>query len=130
LPFIAVMGVAFSLVPSTVWPIVPLIVEESVCGTAFGIMYSLYNLANFTGPILYGFFKDNSGDWTVGNVTFAGYGAVGVLASIALIRYDQKHLYGVLRARSPNAVTFPCLRERSRSSSIDLTGSPSGASRR
>jgi MFS family permease len=60
-PYIAmfVLGIAFSLVPASMWPSVALIVEEKRLGTAYGLMTSIQNLGLFAFPILAGWITDS-----------------------------------------------------------------------
>jgi hypothetical protein len=43
IPFIILIGLVFSLVPSAIWPCVPLIIDERGVGAAFGLLSSLIN---------------------------------------------------------------------------------------
>ncbi len=40
----AMMGIAFSLVPAVMWPSVALIVDSSKLGTAYGLMTMIQNI--------------------------------------------------------------------------------------
>jgi len=42
-PCIIVIGVAFALVPAAIWPCLPLIIDEQLIGTAFGLIQSIDN---------------------------------------------------------------------------------------
>jgi hypothetical protein len=44
IPMIAVMGCSFSLVPSALWPCIPLIVDPQLVGTAFGLTSAMQNI--------------------------------------------------------------------------------------
>lgn len=54
------LGIAFSLVPSAMWPSVAKIVHENRIGTAYGMMFSLQNLGLFALPIVAGMILDTT----------------------------------------------------------------------
>jgi len=43
----AMMGIAFSLVPAVMWPSVAIIVDSSKLGTAYGLMTMIQNIGLF-----------------------------------------------------------------------------------
>ncbi|KAF5300298.1 hypothetical protein FQA39_LY11155 [Lamprigera yunnana] len=53
------MGLAYSLLASSLWPIVSLIIPEHQLGTAYGICQSIQNLGLAIGTILAGIIVDN-----------------------------------------------------------------------
>ena len=57
----AMMGIAFSLVPAVMWPSVAIIVEQSKLGTAYGLMTMIQNIGLFGFNLLIGFANDFSG---------------------------------------------------------------------
>ena len=57
----AIMGIAFSLVPAVMWPSVALIVENSKLGTAYGLMTMIQNIGLFGFNLLIGFTNDVAG---------------------------------------------------------------------
>ena len=57
----AMMGIAFSLVPAVMWPSVALIVNSSKLGTAYGLMTMIQNIGLFGFNLLIGFANDISG---------------------------------------------------------------------
>lgn len=100
-PYVAmfVLGIAFSLVPASMWPSVAVVVEEKRLGTAYGLMTSLQNLGLFAFPILAGWITDmvNPGvtaemvksrqatlDYTYTILMFAGLGLAGLIFSVLL----------------------------------------------
>lgn len=62
-PFIpmSVLGLAYSLLASALWPMVSLIIPEHQLGTAYGIMQSVQNLGLAVVSILAGLIVDKSG---------------------------------------------------------------------
>jgi MFS family permease len=57
----AMMGIAFSLVPAVMWPSVALIVDSAKLGTAYGLMTMIQNIGLFGFNLLIGFANDVSG---------------------------------------------------------------------
>ena len=57
----AMMGIAFSLVPAVMWPSVAIIVDQSKLGTAYGLMTMIQNIGLFGFNLLIGFANDISG---------------------------------------------------------------------
>ncbi|KAA0201581.1 hypothetical protein HAZT_HAZT003892 [Hyalella azteca] len=56
-----IMGLSYSLLASSLWPMVALILPESQLGTAYGIMQSIQNLGLALISMLSGFVVDNYG---------------------------------------------------------------------
>jgi nitrate/nitrite transporter NarK len=80
-PFIAmfVLGIAFSLVPSAMWPAVARLVDEKQLGTAYGIMTSIQNLGLFSFPILAGMITDSINADTVWQLIASATAAIPFL---------------------------------------------------
>lgn len=100
-PYVAMfaLGVAFSLVPASMWPSVALLVEEKRLGTAYGAMTSFQNLGLFSFPILAGAITDwtNQGvteemvkagtahyDYTYAMLMFSSLGLLGLIFAFML----------------------------------------------
>jgi MFS family permease len=88
-PMIA-LGAAFVLVPACLWPAVPLIVEESRVGTAFGLMTALQNIGLLAFPYLNGTLRDATHGYTASQWMFAGLGVVGLVFAFLLMRADRR----------------------------------------
>ena len=56
----AMMGVAFSLIPAVMWPSVAYIVEQTKLGTAYGLMTMIQNIGLFGFNLLIGWANDHS----------------------------------------------------------------------
>ncbi len=54
----ALMGVAFSLIPAVMWPSVAYIVDQSKLGTAYGLMTMIQNIGLFGFNLLVGWAND------------------------------------------------------------------------
>ncbi|HJV49024.1 MAG TPA: MFS transporter [Geothrix sp.] len=99
IPMMAMLGVAFVLVPAAMWPSVPLVVDEKRVGTAFGLMTAIQNLGLGLFPYLNGKLRDLTGTYTSTQVMFASLGLAGLVFAFLLLRADKRH-GGVLEAGS------------------------------
>ncbi len=84
------LGASFVLVPAAIWPSVPLIVEETRVGTAFGLMTMIQNLGLALFPWLNGQLRDSTGSFQSSQVMFGLLGAVGFVFAILLKRSDAR----------------------------------------
>ena len=66
----AIMGVAFSLIPAVMWPSVAYVVPESKLGTAYGLMTMIQNIGLFGFNLLIGWANDT---WAASAANPAGY---------------------------------------------------------
>ncbi len=57
---IAILGIAFSLVPSAMWPSVPKIIPEKKLGTAYSVIFWIQNGGLFFIPIIMGIVLNSS----------------------------------------------------------------------
>ncbi len=101
LPMI-LLGIAFSLVPASMWPSMVKLVDEKQIGTAYGLMYSIQNLGLFSFPILAGFILDKTNpgqpeslNYTPTIIMFAALGLLGFLFALLLKRVDKKRGFGI-----------------------------------
>lgn len=97
IPAMALLGVAFVLVPAALWPAVPMVVEESRVGTAFGLLTAIQNVGLMVFPKASGWLIDRTGGYTATQVMFAALGGAGLLFALLLLRSDRRH-GGVLEA--------------------------------
>ena len=100
LALMLILGVAFSLLPSVLWPAVPKIVPEQQLGTAYSIIYYIQNIGLMAVPILIGNVLDSSKVDSAINYApamwiFTGIGALAILVSAILLVLDKKHHYGL-----------------------------------
>src|ERR1700721_1521300 len=82
----AMMGVAFSLIPAVLWPSVAYIVDQSKLGTAYGLMTMIQNIGLFGLNTLGGWAKNyghadasNPSGYNLGMWIFSILGILGVL---------------------------------------------------
>jgi MFS family permease len=99
----AVMGIAFSLVPAVMWPSVAYLVEQPKLGTAYGLMTMIQNVGLFGFNILIGWANDhwlasatNPAGYTPGMWMFSILGFAGLLFSWLLhARETGPHRHGL-----------------------------------
>lgn len=107
-----VLGIAFSLVPSAMWPSVPKIIDERQLGTAYSLIFWIQNWGLMGVPLLIGYVLDSdlcksvvdgktSYDYTVPMLIFAGFGVLGLLFAFLLKAEDKKKGYGL---EKPNII--------------------------
>jgi MFS family permease len=88
---LAMMGVAFSLIPAVMWPSVAYIVDQSKLGTAYGLMTMIQNIGLFGFNLLIGWANDighasaeNPGGYHLGMWIFSILGFLGVFFAFLL----------------------------------------------
>ncbi len=116
---IVILGIAFSLVPASMWPSMPKIVEDRYLGSAYGAIFWIQNMGLFGVPILIGyalsasnpevlaFIQQNAEaikagtikapeyNYTVPEFIFAGFGVLAIVLSVILKRVDKSRGYGL-----------------------------------
>ncbi len=92
------LGVSFVLVPAAMWPSIPLLVEKNRVGTAFGLTTMIQNVGLAIFPVLNGFLRDTTENYTASMVMFSSLGLFGLLFAFALLRSDRRS-GGVLEGR-------------------------------
>ena len=94
------LGIAFSLVPSAMWPSVPKIIPMKQLGSAYAIIFYIQNIGLSMVPVLIGKVIKSSTvngttDYTMPMSIFALFGAVAVIIAILLKVVDKKYGYGL-----------------------------------
>jgi len=108
---IVILGTAFSLVPASMWPSLPKIVEDRYLGSAYGAIFWIQNIGLLAVPILIGWALSaaNPGvseliaagdttakyNYTVPELIFAGFGVLAIILSIVLRVVDKRKGYGL-----------------------------------
>ncbi|MCL4550035.1 MAG: MFS transporter [Bacteroidetes bacterium] len=85
----AMMGIAFSLIPAVMWPSVAIIVDEAKLGTAYGLMTMIQNIGLAGFNFLIGWANDFSGGYTMGMWIFSSLGFIGLLFAFLLRRSEM-----------------------------------------
>ena len=106
----AVLGVAFSLVPSAMWPSVAKIIDQKRLGTAYSLIFFFQNFGLSGVPLLIGYVLEEhcivgtmmlgdieitKYDYTLPMLIFAMFGIIGLVFAILLKREDKKCNYGL-----------------------------------
>lgn len=101
---IILLGISFALVPASLWPSVPKLVDPKLLGSAYAVIFWIQNIG------LYGFRKGigslvqsvNPGienpvdyNYTIPMLVFAGCGVAALLFSLWLKGLDARHHYGL-----------------------------------
>ncbi len=93
----ALMGIAFSLVPAVMWPSVAYIVDQKKLGTAYGLMTLIQNIGLAGFNILIGWANDHAGasaqnpaGYNLGMWMFSSLGLFGLLFAFLLRRSETR----------------------------------------
>lgn len=101
------LGIAFSLVPSAMWPSVPKIIPENKVGTAYGLIFWVQNWGLMGVPFMIGKVLDNyckTGvradgstmyDYTLPMIIFTCFGVLALIVGFLLKLEDKKKGYGL-----------------------------------
>ena len=92
---ILVLGVSFSLVPASMWPSVPKIIDEKVLGSAYCLIFWVQNIGLCLVPLLIGKLRVATNGYLVPMCVFASFGVLAFLLSLALKIEDKKKNYGL-----------------------------------
>jgi MFS family permease len=107
---IIILGIAFSLVPSAMWPSVPKIIPERQLGTAYGMIFLIQNIGLSLVPLLIGWVLDKfcktgtrilegsevpTYNYTLPMIIFACFGLLAILFAILLRAENKKKGYGL-----------------------------------
>jgi nitrate/nitrite transporter NarK len=117
---VVVLGIAFSLVPSAMWPAIAKIIPESKLGTAYAMTFWVQNWGLMLVPLLIGWVLDKyciigsitkvidgkeqhltQYNYTIPMLIFACFGVVAILFAFLLKAEDKKKGYGL---EKPNVV--------------------------
>lgn len=102
-----VLGIAFSLVPSAMWPSVPKIIPMKQLGSAYAIIFYIQNIGLAMVPTLIGFVIDRCStqynaagaitgyDYTAPMVIFSIFGLCAILIAYMLKQEDSRKHYGL-----------------------------------
>lgn len=106
-----ILGIAFSLVPSAMWPSVPKLIPERQLGTAYALIFYIQNWGLMGVPALIGWILDTfctvsrtqmqDGtvqvvyNYTIPMLTFALFGVLGFIFAYLLKREDKIKDYGL-----------------------------------
>ena len=101
---ILVLGASFSLVPASLWPSVPKLVEPKIIGSAYALIFWIQNIGLWLFPLLIGkvLDKTNPGitdptqlNYTAPLIMLASLGVAALLIGLYLRVVDKKKGYGL-----------------------------------
>lgn len=101
---IIILGVSFSLVPASLWPSVPKLIDQKVLGSAYSAIFWIQNVGLMSVPMLIGYVVDKTNgdliagqpkDYTWAMVIFASFGVVAFVLGLILKMLDKKNHYGL-----------------------------------
>lgn len=101
---IILLGISFSLVPASLWPSVPKLVDAKLLGSAYAVIFWIQNIGLYAFPMIIGavLAATNPGvdnpmeyNYTVPMVVFAALGGLALILGIALKALDAKNHYGL-----------------------------------
>ena len=92
---ILVLGVSFSLVPASMWPSVPKIIDEKILGSAYCLIFWVQNIGLCLVPMLIGKLRVSTEGYVVPMIVFASFGVIAFVLSLALKVEDKKKGYGL-----------------------------------
>ena len=107
---IVVLGISFSLVPASLWPSVPKLVENRLLGSAYAVIFWIQNIGLYAFPMIIGavLAATNPGvedpmkyNYTVPMLVFASLGVLALFIGIALKALDAKKHYGLELPNKP-----------------------------
>ena len=101
---IILLGISFSLVPASLWPSVPKLVDNKLLGSAYAVIFWIQNIGLYAFPMIIGIVlaATNEGitnpldyNYTVPMLIFASLGVFALILGLALKALDAKHHYGL-----------------------------------
>ena len=101
---IVVLGVSFSLVPASLWPSVPRVMDKRYLGSAYSLIFWVQNVGLCLVPIVIGkvIKAANPGiddpmqyNYTIPMLVFASFGVLALFFGLYLKYLNKKHNYGL-----------------------------------
>lgn len=108
---IILLGISFSLVPASLWPSIPKLVDGKLLGSAYAVIFWIQNIGLYAFPMIIGsvLYASNPGvedplqfNYTVPMLVFASLGVLALIFGIWLKALDAKRHYGL---EKPNIVS-------------------------
>lgn len=101
---IILLGISFSLVPASLWPSVPKLVDKKLLGSAYAVIFWIQNIGLYAFPMIIGgvLSASNPGvtdplkyNYTVPMLLFAALGALALVFGLILKALDARNHYGL-----------------------------------
>lgn len=101
---IVVLGISFSLVPASLWPSVPKLVDGKLLGSAYAVIFWIQNIGLYSFPMIIGAVLQSSNpgvtdplayNYTVPMCIFAGLGVLALVFGLWLKALDARRHFGL-----------------------------------
>ena len=101
---ILVLGASFSLVPASLWPSVPKLVDAKIIGSAYALIFWIQNIGLWLFPLLIGKVLDKTNvgvtdptqlNYTAPLIMLAGLGVIALVIGLTLKVVDKKRNLGL-----------------------------------
>lgn len=101
---IVLLGISFSLVPASLWPSVPKLVDGKLLGSAYAVIFWIQNIGLYAVPMIIGgvlastntdVFNPLSYNYTAPMLIFASFGVLALIFGLILKALDRKNHYGL-----------------------------------
>lgn len=103
---VIMLGVAFSLVPSAMWPSVPKVIPQKLIGSAYSLIFWIQNIGLGGVPLLIGWVLDHycktevvggiqKYDYTLPMCIFVMFGVLAIVLAFMLKKEDARKGYGL-----------------------------------
>ena len=104
--FIAIilLGISFSLVPASLWPSVPKLIDGRLLGSAYAVIFWIQNIGLYAVPMIIGAVLASSNvgvsnplnyNYTTPMLIFASFGVLALLFGLMLKALDRRNHYGL-----------------------------------
>ena len=93
-----ILGIAFSLVPSAMWPSVPKIIPMKLLGSAYAIIFYIQNIGLSLVPMAIGKINKADPSFTGMETFFIGCGIAAIIIAFVLMLIDRKKHYCLQQA--------------------------------
>lgn len=109
---IILLGISFALVPASLWPSVPKLVDNRLLGSAYAVIFWIQNIGLYAFPMIIGgvLAATNPGvenamdyNYTVPMLVFAFLGVFALILGVVLKALDAKKHYGLELPNRPSA---------------------------
>lgn len=90
-----ILGIAFALVPSAMWPSVPKIIPMKLLGSAFAIIFYIQNIGLSLVPMWIGSKNQADPTYRSSMMIFTCFGVISVVLAVVLFILDKKKGYGL-----------------------------------
>ena len=87
---LTLIGLAYSLYASALWPMIPYVVKPQVVGTGYGMATAVQNIGLSFIPNLIGLIQDSTDGYAYVELSLSGIVTCGILTSYLLMFLDHR----------------------------------------